>query len=141
METLIAQRTGPRRFSVMLVSGFAALALVLASIGLYGVMSYTVTLRSRELGVRVALGAAAGDVLGMVLEQGVRLAVAGVGIGLVAALLLTRVMRSMLFGVGVVDPETFVLVPLVLLAVAALASYVPARRATRVDPIEALRSE
>jgi len=77
----------------------------------------------------------------MVLEQGVRLAVAGVGIGLVAALLLTRVMRSMLFGVGVVDPETFVLVPLVLLAVAALASYVPARRATRVDPIEALRSE
>jgi len=141
METLIGQRTGPRRFSVLLLSGFAALALVLASIGLYGVMSYTVAQRTRELGVRVALGAGAADVLAMVLQQGVRLAITGVGIGLVAALLLTRLMRSMLFGVGAADPATFVLVPLLLLAVAALASYLPARRAVGVDPVVALRAE
>ena len=141
MDDLISQTTGPRRFSLLLLAGFAALAMALASIGLYGVMSYTVTQRTRELGVRVALGASTGEVLGLVLRQGVRLALAGVAIGLVAALLLTRVMRTMLFGVGATDPATFVLVPLVLLAVAALASYLPARRATRVDPIEALRSE
>jgi putative ABC transport system permease protein len=141
MDDLIAQTTGPRRFSVLLLGGFAALAMVLASIGLYGVMSYTVTQRTRELGVRVALGAGAHEVLGLVLKQGVRLALAGVAIGLVAALALTRVMRSMLFGVGATDPATFVSVPLMLIAVAAVASYLPARRATRVDPIEALRAE
>ena len=141
METLIAQTTGPRRFSVLLLGGFAALAMALASIGLYGVMSYTVTQRTRELGVRVALGAGARDVLGLVLRQGVRLALLGVGIGLVVALGLTRLMKSMLFNVGATDPATFVLVPLLLIAVAAMASYLPARRATRVDPIEALRAE
>jgi predicted permease len=141
MDALIAQTTGPRRFSLLLLGGFAALAMVLASIGLYGVMSYTVTQRTRELGVRVALGAVAGDVLGLVLKQGVRLALLGVGIGLVVALVLTRLMKAMLFGVSATDPATFVVVPLVLIAVAALASYLPARRATRVDPVEALRAE
>ena len=141
MEGLMAQRTGPRRFSVVLLGGFAALAMALAMIGLYGVMSFVVTQRTRELGVRLALGAAARDVLGLVLREGVRLALVGVGIGLVAALLLTRLMRSMLFGVGITDPATFVLAPLLLVAVALLASWVPARRAVKVDPVEALRSE
>ena len=141
METLIAQRTGPRTFSVVLLGAFAALAMVLAMIGLYGVMSFVVTQRSRELGVRVALGAATRDVLGLVMREGARLAATGVAIGLVAALLLTRVMRSLLFGVSVTDPATFIVAPLLLIAVALLASYLPARRATRVDPIEALRAE
>ncbi len=141
METLISQRTGPRRFSVLLLGGFAALAMVLAMIGLFGVMSWVVTQRTREMGVRLALGAAARDVQALVLGEGVRLALLGVGIGFVAALVLTRLLRSMLFGVGVTDPATFVLAPVLLTAVAALASWLPARRATRVDPIEALRSE
>jgi len=141
MESLIDQTTGPRRFSMLLLGSFAGLALVLASIGLYGVMSYTVTQRARELGVRVALGAASRDVLTMVLGQGARLAVIGVAIGLVTSLAVTRVMKDMLFGVSVTDPLTFVAISTVLLGVALLASYLPARRATRVDPIEALRSE
>jgi putative ABC transport system permease protein len=141
MDALMSLRTGPRRFSVLLLTGFAVLAMALASIGLYGVMSYVVTQRTRELGVRVALGAAARDVLALVLREGVRLAVLGVVIGVVAAVVLTRLMRTMLFGVGATDPATFVLAPLLLVSVAALASYLPARRATRVDPIEALRTE
>jgi len=141
MDQLLAQRTGPRRFSVLLLGAFAALAMLLAMIGLYGVMSWVVTQRTRELGVRLALGAAARDVQALVLREGVQLALVGVAIGLVAALALTRVMRSMLFGVGVTDPATFVVAPLLLTAVAALASWLPARRATRVDPIAALRSE
>jgi len=110
-------------------------------VGLYGVMSYTVTQRSRELGVRLALGAGTNDVLGLVLRQGVNLALVGVVVGLSAAFLLTRVMNSMLFGIGATDPITFVTIPLVLMAVAALATYLPARRATRTDPIVALRAE
>lgn len=141
MDELISQTTGPRRFSLLLLGGFAALAVVLASIGLYGVMSYMVTQRARELGVRLALGAGTGHVLVLVLRQGVVLALVGVGIGLVAALALTRAMQGMLFRVGATDPVTFVLVPLLLVGVAALASWLPARRATRVDPMEALRAE
>ena len=141
MDSLIDSSLGSRRFAMLLLGGFALLALVLASVGLYGVMSYTVTQRSRELGVRLALGAGTNDVLGLVLRQGVNLALVGVVVGLSAAFLLTRVMNSMLFGVGATDPITFVTIPLVLMAVAALATYLPARRATRTDPIVALRAE
>jgi ABC-type antimicrobial peptide transport system permease subunit len=104
-------------------------------------MSYTVTQRARELGVRVALGASTSDVIALVLGQGVRLVLLGVGIGLVAAFSITRVMRTMLFDVSATDPLTFVAIPLLLLAVALLASYLPARRATVVDPVVALRTE
>jgi putative ABC transport system permease protein len=141
METLVEQSTGPRRFSMLLIGLFAGLAMLLASIGLYGVMSYTVTQRTRELGVRVALGAGAREVMGLVLGQGARLAVTGVAIGLVVSLAITRVMQGMLYGISATDPVTFVVIPLLLVAVALLASYLPARRAMRVDPIEALRSE
>ncbi|HTR21618.1 MAG TPA: ABC transporter permease [Gemmatimonadales bacterium] len=141
MDHLIEQSMGGRRFAMLLLGGFAVLAMILASIGLYGVMSYTVTQRARELGVRVALGASTGEVVGLVLGQGVRLTLIGVGVGLLAALLLTRVMRGMVFGVSTTDPVTFVAIPALLVAVALLATYLPARRATTVDPIEALRAE
>jgi putative ABC transport system permease protein len=141
MERLIEDSTGSRRFAMLLLGGFALLAMTLASIGLYGVMSYTVTQRSRELGVRLALGAGQREVLGLVLLQGLRLVLLGVGIGLVAAFSITRVMRTMLFDVSATDPLTFVAIPLLLVAVALLASYLPARRATAVDPVVALRTE
>ena len=141
MDDLVQSSLGSRRFAMLLLTGFAALAMALATVGLYGVMSYTVTQRSRELGVRLALGARTGDVLGLVLRQGVTLTLVGVGVGLVAAVALTRVMRTMLYGVGATDPLTFVLIPIILVAVALLASYLPARRATRTDPIVALRAE
>src|SRR5262249_35834095 len=129
------------RFSMLLLGTFAGLAVLLASIGLYGVMSYTVAQRSRELGVRVALGASAREVSGLVLGQGARLAVIGVAIGLGAAVALTRLMHDMLFEVSATDPITFTVIPVLLIAVALLASWMPARRAMRVNPIEALRSE
>jgi putative ABC transport system permease protein len=141
MEKLIESSTGQRRFAMMLLIGFSLLAMTLASIGLYGVMSYTVSQRSRELGVRLALGADSREVLGLVLAQGLRLALAGVVIGLVAAFAVTRVMKNMLFGLSSTDPLTFVTISLLLVAVAVVASYLPALRATRVDPVVALRTE
>lgn len=141
MERLIDQSTGSRRFAMLLLGGFALLAMVLASIGLYGVMSYTVTQRSRELGVRLALGADRREVLSLVLGQGFRLALTGVAVGLVVSLAVTRVMKNMLFNLSTTDPLTFLTIALLLVAVALVASYLPARRATRVDPIVALRSE
>jgi putative ABC transport system permease protein len=141
MERLIEQSTGSRRFAMLLLGGFAVLAMTLASIGLYGVMSYTVTQRARELGVRLALGADQGQLLGLVLRQGLRLALTGVGIGLLAAVAVTRVMKNMLYDLSATDPLTFLTIALLLVAVALLASYLPALRATRVDPIVALRSE
>jgi ABC-type antimicrobial peptide transport system permease subunit len=141
MEQLIDGTTGQRRFAMYLLSGFSILAATLASIGLYGVMSYLVTQRARELGVRLALGAATRDVLGLVVGQGMRLALIGVGLGLVSALVVTRFIQSLLFNIAATDPLTFVLIPMLLLAVAFLAVYLPALKATRVDPVVVLRAE
>lgn len=141
MDRLIDLSTGSRRFAMLLLGGFALLAMVLASIGLYGVMSYTVTQRSRELGVRLALGADRRAVLGLVLAQGFRLALAGVGLGLVVAVAVTRLMKNMLFNLSATDPLTFLSIALLLVLVALVASYLPARRATRLDPIAALRAD
>ena len=141
MEELLSRSVGQRRLSMMLLSLFSGIALVLASIGIYGVMSYSVTQRSRELGVRIALGADRGDVLRLVLRQGMGLAVAGIGIGLAAALALTRLIKSQLYGVAATDPATFVLVAGVLAATALLANLIPAIRAMRTDPAVVLREE
>jgi putative ABC transport system permease protein len=130
-----------QRFQMLLLSAFAALALVLAAVGLYGVMSYVVTQRAHEIGVRVALGAVPADVLGMVLGRGLVLAAAGAVLGLGGAAALTRLLRSQLYGIQAADPATFAEVTALLVLVALAACIVPAWRAARVDPVVALRSE
>jgi predicted permease len=139
LEAVMDDSRAQPRFTVLLVGIFSTSALALALIGIYGVLSYSVAQRRQEFGIRLALGAERTDILGMVLRQGLILAIAGIAIGLVAAFLLTRLAESMLYKIGARDPATFVLAPLVFLAVALLAGYLPARRATKVDPIEALR--
>ena len=124
-----------------LFTAFATIALVLAAVGVYGVISYSVSQRTREIGVRVALGAQRTNVLSLIVGQGALLAAVGIGLGLVGAVGVTRFLRAMLFGVSPFDPLSFVAVTLVLSMIAFLASYLPARRAARVDPIEALRQE
>ena len=141
MDTLIDRSMGPRRFNLYLLGAFAAVSLALAAIGLFGVMAYLVSQRTREIGVRLALGATRGEVFRLILGRGMALAAIGAAGGVGAALWLTRVMEALLFSVSRTDPMTFVAVPLTLIAVAALACYIPARRAMRVDPVVALRGE
>jgi predicted permease len=141
MDSLISDSMASRRFSMILLVVFAALALLLASVGIYGVISYVVGQRAHEIGIRMALGAKPQDILRLILSRGGKLAGVGVAIGLAAALGMTRLMSSMLYGVGATDPLTFTGVAILLTLVALAACYIPARRATRVDPVVALRYE
>jgi putative ABC transport system permease protein len=141
MDQVIAESVGESRFYATLVSIFAALALVLAAVGIYGVMSYAVALRTQEIGVRLALGAAERQIFGLVVGYSLRLAAAGLGLGAVGALVVGRALERLLFGVRGTDPVTFALTAVVLIGVAFAASYLPARRAMRTDPMEALRVE
>jgi putative ABC transport system permease protein len=141
MDTLIDRSMGPRRFNLYLLGAFAAVSLALAAIGLFGVMAYLVAQRTREIGVRLALGATRGEVFRLILGRGLALAAIGAAGGVGAALWLTRVMETLLFSVSRTDPITFVAVPAALIAVAGLACYLPARRAMTVDPVVTLRGE
>ena len=131
----------PRRLSTSLLAAFGAAALLLAALGIYGLMAYTVAQRRHEIGIRVALGAERGDLLRLVVGQGMRLALLGIALGVAAAFALTRLLAGLLYGVSATDPLTFVLVATLLGIVALCACYLPARRATKVDPMVALRAE
>jgi putative ABC transport system permease protein len=141
MTAYLAQSVAQRRFNMLLLALFAGLALVLAAVGIYGVISYSVAQREREVGIRMALGAQAGDVLALIVRQGMRPALLGLLAGVLVAAAMTRFMRNLLFQVSAIDPFVFGAVAFVLTLVAALACLIPARQATRVDPAVALRSE
>ena len=140
-ETVLSSALGEPRLYTLLLGSFAALALVLAGVGIYGVMSYSVAQRTREIGIRMALGASPGNVLAMVVRQGMKLIVVGMTFGLVGAFALTRLLASLLFRISTTDPLTYAAVLALLALVAMLACYIPARRATKVDPMVALRHE
>jgi putative ABC transport system permease protein len=139
MEDLMAVSLAQQRFNMLLLALFAALALILAAVGIYGLMAYSVGQRTHEIGVRLAIGAQRRDVLRLVLRDGAKLTLLGIAIGIIAALALTRLMASLLFEVTPTDPATFSAVAILLAVVAFAACYIPARRATRVDPMVALR--
>jgi putative ABC transport system permease protein len=141
MEQALAQSVAARRFSMILLAVFALLALTLAAVGIYGVISYSVAQRTREVGIRMALGAKTIDVLNLVVRDGLKLVFVGIVVGLAGALLLTRLMTTLLFGVTATDAVTYVTVALGLIIVALIACCIPARRATKVDPLVALRFE
>jgi putative ABC transport system permease protein len=141
MEEIVSASVARQRFSMLLLGIFAALALVLAAVGIYGVMSYSVAQRTREFGIRMALGAQRRDVLKLAVGQGLKLVLFGILLGLCAAFILTRVMSSLLYGVSATDPATFITISLALVGVAVLASLFPALRATKIDPMDALRYE
>jgi predicted permease len=141
MEEMLSEWIAGRRFTMTLMIAFGIIALISAAVGLYSVLAYAVSLRTREIGVRVALGADPKQVAGMIVREGVALAMVGVVLGLAGAFALTRYMESLIFGISAFDPTTFLCVSALLVAVAMLASYLPARRAALVNPIEALRAE
>lgn len=138
MEDVVAQSMGTRRASTLLFTVFAGAALVLAAVGIYGVMAYSVTQRTQEIGIRMALGAQAGDVLRLVIRQGMALTLIGIAVGMAGSLGLAKVISSLLFDVPATDPATFLGIPLLLTVVALIACYLPARRAARLDPTSAL---
>jgi predicted permease len=141
LDALLDRSLAPRRFTLLLVAAFASVALLLGAAGIYGVMSYSVSQRTQEIGIRLALGASTGEVLRLILGQGMRLSLLGIVTGLAASLAVTRLMKSLLYEVSATDPLTFAVIALLLTGVALLACYVPARRATKVDPMVALRCE
>jgi putative ABC transport system permease protein len=141
MDDSVSASLSPERFSVLLLAGFAGLALLLAVVGIYSVMSYSVSRRTHEIGIRMSLGASRADVLLLVVRQGMLLALAGSAVGIAGALVLSRLMTSLLYGVAPNDPITFASVSILLVIVALAASYIPARRAMRVEPMVALRHE
>jgi putative ABC transport system permease protein len=141
MEQRVAGSLARRRFATILLGLFAGLALALAAIGIYGVMAYLVNQGTREIGIRMALGATPGGILSLVVKQGMMLALYGVGIGLATALAFSRLVSGFLFGVQSIDPLTFAAIALLLGLIALLASYIPARRAARIDPMISLRCE
>ena len=141
LSQIVSGSLATNRFNTVLLGTFAALGVVLAAVGVYAVMSNFVTHRTPEIGIRLALGAQRGDVLRLVLRQGMQLAAAGVLVGLASAVGLTRILRNFLYGVSPTDPVTFAAIPLILVIIALLACWLPARRAAKVDPMEALRYE
>jgi putative ABC transport system permease protein len=141
MDELVSKALARPRFIMMLLGVFAGIALVLGAIGVYGVMSHGVAQRTNEIGIRMAMGAKSAEVAGMVLRQGMGLALLGVLVGLVASLGAARSLAGFLFNVSTTDPSTYTTVAIVMMVVALLASYLPARRASKVDPIDALRYE
>jgi len=141
MDETLGEWVSERRFVMLLLGVFASLALVLAAVGIYGVLAYSVSQRTREIGIRMALGASGGGILKLIVGEGLVLTAIGAGAGLAGAIALTRLMQGLLFGVSATDPGAFLLSGVALIAAAGLASYLPARRASRLAPLEALRDE